>query len=148
MRYNFQFDDIYKKPTNQIAPRSPLMAAMNKAGPVIQQDTMNDDPVTAVESAMSSITSSSANNTNTITSQPITSPAPPLPSPPVDTGPLFQQDQPRIVEQQVREAIQTPVVQNLGVSEGGAIAAEEIFRQTQPPIVTGKQRPSIYWWTR
>ena len=136
MRYNFQFDDIYKKPTNQIAPRSPLMAAMNKAGPVIQQDTMNDDPVTAVESAMSSITSSSANNTNTITSQPITSPAPPLPSPPIDTGPLFQQDQPRIVEQQVREAIQTPVVQNLGVSEGGAIAAEEIFRQTQQPIVS------------
>ena len=136
MRYNFQFDDVYKKPSNQIAPRSPLMAAMNKAGPVIQQDTMNDDPVTAVESAMSSITSSSANNTNTITSQPITSPAPPLPSPPVDTGPLFQQDQPRIVEQQVREAIQTPVVQNLGVSEGGAIAAEEIFRQTQQPVVS------------
>ena len=136
MRYNFQFDDIYKKPTNQIAPRSPLMAAMNKAGPVIQQDTMNDDPVTAVESAMSSVTSSSANNTNTITSQPITSPAPPLPSSPIDTGPLFQQDQPRIVEQQVREAIQTPVVQNLGVSEGGAIAAEEIFRQTQQPVVS------------
>jgi len=136
MRYNFQFDDVYKKPTNQIAPKSPLMAAMNKAGPVIQQDTMNDDPVTAVESAMSSITSSSANNTNTITSQPITSPAPPLPSPPVDTGPLFQQDQPRIAEQQVREAIQTPVVQNLGVSEGGAIAAEEIFRQTQQPVVS------------
>ena len=136
MRYNFQFDDVYKKPTNQIAPKSPLMAAMNKAGPVIQQDTMNDDPVTAIESAMSSITSSSANNTNTITSQPITSPAPPLPSPPIDTGPLFQQDQPRIVEQQVREAIQTPVVQNLGVSEGGAIAAEEIFRQTQQPVVS------------
>jgi len=136
MRYNFQFDDVYKKPTNQIAPRSPLMAAMNKAGPVIQQDTMNDDPVTAVESAMSSVTSSSANNTNTITSQPITSPAPPLPNPPIDTGPLFQQDQPKIVEQQVREAIQTPVIENLGVSEGGATAAEEIFRQTQQPVVS------------